>query len=161
MTQERLPPVSDSLSVMNIFENCQSSLILVSTLLFPYYIGNDKPEDAYKLIDADNPKTTYVKYDDLSVGAFLRANSTTPVKFIFTPKDEGTYLFLLYDKAQPENDLGYFYMDFPAEVTGIESLTPDPSQEKGVWYDLQGRKMVNGKLPKGAYIMNGKKHVVK
>lgn len=129
--------------------------------LVPYFIGNDKPEDAYKLIDADNPKTTYVKYDDLSVGAFLRANSTTPVKFIFTPKDEGTYLFLLYDKAQPENDLGYFYMDFPAEVTGIESLTPDPSQEKGVWYDLQGRKMVNGKLPKGVYIMNGKKHVVK
>jgi len=95
------------------------------------------------------------------VGAFLRANSTTPVKFIFTPKDEGTYLFLLYDAAQPENDLGHFDMDFPAEVTGIESLTPDPSQEKGVWYDLQGRKMVNGKLPKGVYIMNGKKHVVK
>ena len=103
--------------------------------LVPYFIGNDKPEDAYKLIDADNPKTTYVKYDDLSVGAFLRANSTTPVKFIFTPKDEGTYLFLLYDKAQPENE--------------------------GIWYDLQGRKMVNGKLPKGVYIMNGKKHVVK
>lgn len=129
--------------------------------LIPYFIGNDKPEDAYKLIDAETPKATYVKYNALSVGAFLRANSTTPVKFIFTPKDEGTYLFLLYDAAQPENDLGYFYMYFPAEVTGIESLTPDPSQEKGVWYDLQGRKMVNGKLPKGVYIMNGKKHVVK
>ena len=107
--------------------------------LIPYFIGNDKAEDAYKLIDADTPKATYVKYNALSVGAFLRANSTTPVKF----------------------DLGYFYMYFPAEVTGIESLTPDPSQEKGVWYDLQGRKMVNGKLPKGVYIMNGKKHVVK
>jgi hypothetical protein len=94
------------------------------------------------------------------VGAFLRANSTTPVKFIFTPKDEGTYLFLLYDGAQPENDLGYFYMYFPAEVTGI-SLTPALSQGEGVLYDLQGRKMVNGKLPKGVYIMNGKKHVVK
>lgn len=129
--------------------------------LIPYFIGNDKAEDAYKLIDADTPKATYVKYNALSVGAFLRANSTTPVKFIFTPKDEGTYLFLLYDAAQPENDLAHFYMDFPAKVTGIESLTPDPSQEKGVLYDLQGRKMVNGKLPKGVYIMNGKKHVVK
>ena len=131
--------------------------------LVPYFIGNDKPEDAYKLIDADNPKATYVKYDDLSVGAFLRANSTTPVKFIFTPKDEGTYLFLLYDKAQPENDLGYFYMYFPAEVTGIESLTPDPSPkgEGSRYYDLQGRKWSNGQLSKGVYITNGKKHVVK
>jgi hypothetical protein len=85
------------------------------------------------------------------------------VKFIFTPKDEGTYLFLLYDKAQPENDLGYFYMDFPAEVTGIESLTPDPSPkgEGSRYYDLQGRKWSNGKLPKGVYITNGKKHVVR
>jgi hypothetical protein len=85
------------------------------------------------------------------------------VKFIFTPKDEGTYLFLLYDKAQPENDLGYFYMDFPAEVTGIESLTPDPSPkgEGSRYYDLQGRKWSNGQLSKGVYITNGKKHVVK
>ena len=117
--------------------------------LIPYFIGNDKPEDAYKLIDAETPKATYVKYNALSVGAFLRANSTTPVKFIFTPKDEGTYLFLLYDAAQPENDLGYFYMYFPAEVTGIESLTPDPSQEKGVWYDLQGRKLSGKPTQKG------------
>ena len=128
--------------------------------LVPYFIGNDKAEDAYKLIDAETPKATYVKYNALSVGAFLRANSTTPVKFIFTPKDEGTYLFLLYDAAQPENDLGYFYMYFPAEVTGI-NLTPALSQGEGVLYDLQGRKWSNGQLPKGVYIMNGKKHVVK
>ena len=131
--------------------------------LIPYFIGNDKAEDAYKLIDDDNPKATYVKYNTLSVGAFLRANSTTSVKFIFTPNDEGTYLFLLYDKAQPENDLGYFYMDFPAEVTGIESLTPDssPKGEGSRYYDLQGRKWSNGQLSKGVYITNGKKHVVR
>ena len=38
--------------------------------------------------------------------------------------------------------------------------------EAGTWYDLSGRKMVNGKwsngkLPKGIYIHNGRKEVLK
>ena len=48
-------------------------------------------------------------------------------------------------------------------VTGIESLTPD-SSEKGDnnIYDLSGRKVSGASaLPKGVYIMNGKKVVVK
>ena len=52
------------------------------------------------------------------------------------------------------------------EATGI-SLTPDPSPKgEGSVYDLQGRQIVNGKLsngqlPKGVYIVNGKKVVIK
>ena len=34
------------------------------------------------------------------------------------------------------------------------------SKMEDVWYDLSGRKMVNGKLLKGIYINNGKKIVI-
>lgn len=55
----------------------------------------------------------------------------------------------------------------PSETTGIESLTPG-SSSKGVYgdgsiYDLQGRKVVAGncQLPKGIYIKQGKKIIIK
>ncbi|MBR2154924.1 MAG: hypothetical protein IJ901_09990 [Bacteroidaceae bacterium] len=45
------------------------------------------------------------------------------------------------------------------------SLTPIPSstreKQDDAWYDLYGRKMVNGQLPCGIYIHNGKKVVIK
>lgn len=45
------------------------------------------------------------------------------------------------------------------------SLTPIPSstreKQDDAWYDLYGRKMVNGHLPCGIYIHNGKKVVIK
>ena len=43
-------------------------------------------------------------------------------------------------------------------VTGIMSTSVLPSN-KNILYDLQGRKMVNGKLPRGIYIEGGKKKV--
>ena len=48
-------------------------------------------------------------------------------------------------------------------ATGIESLTPNPSpKEEGNVYDLSGRKVSESSvLPKGVYIMNGKKVIVK
>ena len=39
------------------------------------------------------------------------------------------------------------------------SLTPGPSPRRGEIYDLSGRKIVNGKLPQGIYIQNGRKYV--
>ena len=58
-----------------------------------------------------------------------------------------------------------FVLNFGEEddADGISSLTPNPSPRRGEeWYDLAGRKMVNGKLsngkmPKGIYIRDGKK----
>ena len=54
----------------------------------------------------------------------------------------------------------------PTPDTGIENLTPTLSQGEGAWYDLTGRqivngKFVNGKLPRGIYIINGKKVLFK
>ena len=60
--------------------------------------------------------------------------------------------------------------DATVVVTGIESLTPNPSPTgEGSIYDLEGRKVGdnsqlstrNSQLPKGIYIVNGKKVVIK
>ena len=50
-----------------------------------------------------------------------------------------------------------------SSATGIESLTPVPSPEgEGNVYDLSGRKVSESSvLPKGVYIVNGKKVIVK
>ena len=54
------------------------------------------------------------------------------------------------------------------DVTGIEDVRGMMSDDRGegAWYDLNGRKIVNGKsvngkLPRGVYIQNGKKVVIK
>lgn len=55
-------------------------------------------------------------------------------------------------------------MFFSQEPTGIKEVSTGMAEPTGseVVYDLQGRKMtVNGNLPKGIYIVNGKKVVVK
>lgn len=43
-------------------------------------------------------------------------------------------------------------------ATGIKSLNVNDNDN---WYDLNGRKVANGQLKKGVYIMNGKKVVIK
>ena len=66
--------------------------------------------------------------------------------------------------GDPVNGVKGFVLNFNEDdADGIGSLTPDPSPRRGEeWYDLAGRKMVNGKLsngklPKGIYIRDGKK----
>ena len=48
-------------------------------------------------------------------------------------------------------------------TTGIEDVIELMSDDRGegTWHDLQGRKVANGKLPRGVYIRNGKKTVVR
>ena len=45
--------------------------------------------------------------------------------------------------------------------TGIETIKNEKLKIKNEIYDLSGRKIVNGKLPKGIYIQNGKKLIRK
>ena len=50
------------------------------------------------------------------------------------------------------------------EATDIETMSDVRCQMSDVWYDLSGRKIVNpsnGQMPKGIYIQNGKKYVVR
>lgn len=68
------------------------------------------------------------------------------------------------DELQLDNV--FFWRD--KVTTGIErpSITPVLPQGDGAWYTLDGRKVANGtlsdgQLPKGIYIHNGKKFVVK
>ena len=51
------------------------------------------------------------------------------------------------------------YMNYGAE-TGIGSTENEIVNGKSI-YDLNGRKMVNGKLPQGIYIVNGRKVLIK
>ena len=46
------------------------------------------------------------------------------------------------------------------ELTPVQPLTADGDSPANI-FDLNGRKMVNGRLPKGVYIINGKKVMVK
>jgi hypothetical protein len=50
---------------------------------------------------------------------------------------------------------------FGGDATGIEGLTVNGDENATEVYDLQGRKLQNKNLPKGIYIVNGKKYVVK
>ena len=45
--------------------------------------------------------------------------------------------------------------------TGIRNLTPALSEGEGVWYSLDGRKLIGEPKTKGIYIRNGKKTVIK
>lgn len=50
------------------------------------------------------------------------------------------------------------------ETTDIETMSDVRGKMSDVWYDLSGRKIVNpsnGQMPKGIYIQNGKKYVVR
>ena len=48
-------------------------------------------------------------------------------------------------------------------TTGIEDVIELMSDDRGegTWHDLQGRKVANGKLPRGVYIRNGRKVVIR
>ena len=67
------------------------------------------------------------------------------------------------------SDINVFVLNFDGEETGINStLVSSESVGDGHWYDLSGRKVADASLttprsslPKGIYIHNGKKIVVK
>ena len=44
---------------------------------------------------------------------------------------------------------------------GIGTISPERSSRKGEIYDLSGRRIVNKNLPRGIYIRNGHKHIIR
>lgn len=72
--------------------------------------------------------------------------------------------FLLNPAGPGGGGVREYRMCFEDEETGIRSIENGQliiDNENDAWYDLSGRKMVNGKLPKGIYIHNGRKEVMK
>ena len=86
----------------------------------------------------------------LKGNAFIKANDGV------LPANKA-YLPILTDNIPSEARLSFVFND-DETTTGIADVRSKMSD--GSYYDLQGRK-VNGKLPKGLYIVNGKKMVVK
>jgi len=60
---------------------------------------------------------------------------------------------------------GFRLLEFPIGMTGIREMNSGErraeSEEWGGVYDLSGRHLNNGQLPKGVYIINGRKMLVK
>lgn len=59
--------------------------------------------------------------------------------------------------------LKYFGKDqrLASEVTGISDVAADGEAAEGSYYNLQGQRMGDTPAQRGAYIVNGKKVVVK
>ena len=53
------------------------------------------------------------------------------------------------------------FPDMDGETTGIDDVRSKMSDVRSVIYDLQGRKLSNGQMQKGLYIVNGKKVILK
>ena len=79
------------------------------------------------------------------------------------------YFELLNDltAGDPISGVRSFRLNFDGDPTGITTTNyTNFTNSEDTWYDLQGRiiangKLSNGKLPKGLYIHNGKKVVIK
>ncbi|MBQ6187086.1 MAG: chitobiase/beta-hexosaminidase C-terminal domain-containing protein [Prevotella sp.] len=104
------------------------------------------------------------KYYMLSLNASRDANS---VGFYFDQNSNGgtqvrngahkAYLAVPVT-AQTQNIMGF---PFGGDATGIEGLNVNDNVNANEVYDLQGRRMNVNNMPKGIYIVNGKKVVIK
>ena len=68
--------------------------------------------------------------------------------------------YLLADDVPAEARTLSFFFEDDETTTGIADVRSETSDVRGGFFDLQGRK-INGQLPKGLYIVNGKKVVIK
>ena len=128
-----------------------------------YFIGNDDPEKAYKTI-IDNP-TNYGGYTlehTSKAGAYIKAQSSDNVLFSFSPKSEGTYLFILFEELYNENgnllNRPIAHCNIAVTPTGIRAIDTKTVGENAPYYNLSGQKVVPHR--KGIYIQNGKKVIL-
>ena len=114
------------------------------------FIGQFSPKE----LEANDRKTLFLGADnklfypnaDMTIGAFR------------------CYFKLPFLTAgDPKSPVREFVIDLgDGEVTGIAELdNRQLTAGDGAWYDLNGRKMANGKLPKGIYIHDGRKIIIK
>ena len=111
----------------------------------------------------------YILRDDVKGVAFDYAKETTPITYA-----DGSRALILNTNRNNivsisgnSRDGAWWILEDATEVvTGIGRLTPDPSLSKrGEIYNLSGQKIVHrtsstSTLPKGIYIINGKKVII-
>lgn len=109
------------------------------------YVGTSWPGvEATLLGTADNGNKVF---------KWVSAKTTAPNNIIFSGGGNKT-ADLVFTNA------GYYTKDGKQAVvteTGIESIRTTPSYKDNIIYDLQGRRVMEGQMKKGIYIVNGKK----
>ena len=86
--------------------------------------------------------------------ASISVSSNVPLNFDGATLTIGSESFTL-------TNLSKMYFSTTSETTGIAEAQTISDDEVEAIYDLSGRKVVNGRLPKGVYIINGEKKAVK
>lgn len=106
-------------------------------------------------------------YDSYAGDAGIKIESVANLKKI-TFEDGKIVAFTADGKTQaiPTSDIKRLFFSTEKTVVGIEEVTENGMQNQvDTIYDLTGRKvnidLQKGKLPKGMYIVNGKKILVK
>ena len=130
-------------------------------------------EDAHTLSAAGQPDGSILflcgsQYDEVFTGS--EGEIATITLSIPEGMSEGVYPLLLQDVKLTESDITRFYepagseallsVSAPGNTTGISAVSGEKSADV---YDLSGRKVGTDsrQLPKGVYIINNKKVVVK
>ena len=115
---------------------------MLKGVVVPTTIGATEEEGTY---------TNMVLYN----GSFIRTSGGTLGA-------NRAYLRILTEDLAANAKLSLSFDD--DETTDIETMSDVRGKMSDVWYDLSGRKIVNpsnGQMPKGIYIQNGKKYVVR
>lgn len=112
----------------------------------------------YSTGDADNQNwDNYIMVKDGDKVVFKKSSGTGNIAA------GKAYYSIRRDQAKPAAEAPVLTLDFDSSTTGIDA-TLVKSEKRIVnseVYDLQGRQIVNGKLQKGLYIVNGKKVIIK
>ena len=91
---------------------------------------------------------------------FLANNKLYKSKGATTIAGTRAYLKMKADGAQGARVVNVLF-DGDSTVTGIDTLDRLDRQQSGSYYDLQGRKLSDGQVKKGVYVVGGKKVVIK
>ena len=99
------------------------------------------------------PENKYILTNHSGTVAFRKANGTTN-----KIQANRAYLDVTYAAAgAPE----FLSINFDGNVTAIDAVEKKNLMDDGEIYNLQGVRMTGSSLPKGIYVKNGKKFVVK
>lgn len=129
------------------------------TSIYVDFIGSFSPvaltANDYTKLYLGGENTLYYPTESMTINSFRAYFSLKGIE-VGTPSSPGIKGFVL---------------NFDDDATGINRLTPDSShdggEKAGAWFDLSGRKINapstihNPQLPRGIYIHNGKKIIIK